>query len=113
MSGFIEYQDQQIPVDKQRYLLNVEDWQPGLAPILAQDENIELTDAHWEVVNFVREFYLEYLWLLHFFLLRITIVDFLEQRRVLLKIKNLVLTPTKTSVSTQMLNSRFLLNYFR
>ncbi|MBN26590.1 MAG: sulfurtransferase TusE [Alteromonadaceae bacterium] len=60
MSGFIEYQDQQIPVDKQGYLLNVEDWQPGLAAILAQDENIELTDAHWEVVNFVREFYLEY-----------------------------------------------------
>ncbi|GAC23011.1 sulfurtransferase tusE [Paraglaciecola mesophila KMM 241] len=60
MSGFIEYKEQQIPVDKQGYLLNVADWQPDLAPILAEDENIELTDAHWEVVYFVRDFYLAY-----------------------------------------------------
>ncbi|ABG40971.1 DsrC-like protein [Paraglaciecola sp. T6c] len=60
VSGYIEYKEQQIPIDKQGYLLNVDDWQPDLAPLLAEEESIELTDAHWEVVNFVRDFYLEY-----------------------------------------------------
>ncbi|MCO6545502.1 MAG: TusE/DsrC/DsvC family sulfur relay protein, partial [Gilliamella sp.] len=29
-------------------------------PELAAKESIELTDAHWEVILFVRDFYLEY-----------------------------------------------------
>ena len=28
--------------------------------IIATNDNIELTEAHWEVIRFVREFYLEY-----------------------------------------------------
>lgn len=60
MSYQIEYAGQSIAVDKAGYLLDVHDWQPALAEILAQSEGIELTDNHWEVVNFVRDFYLEY-----------------------------------------------------
>ncbi|MFQ3236101.1 MAG: tRNA 2-thiouridine synthesizing protein E [Paraglaciecola sp.] len=60
MSYQIEYAGKIIPIDKAGYLLNVEDWQPQLAEILAKSEEIELTESHWEVVNFVREFYLEY-----------------------------------------------------
>ena len=57
---FITFNDVDIPVDKNGYLLKLDDWFPELAPILAATENIELTDNHWEVVNFVREFYLEF-----------------------------------------------------
>lgn len=60
MSYQIELAGKTIPVDKAGYLLNVEDWHPALAQLLAQTEEIELTESHWEVVNFVREFYLEY-----------------------------------------------------
>tara|TARA_R110000744_G_scaffold177381_1_gene296149 strand:- start:10860 stop:11198 length:339 start_codon:yes stop_codon:yes gene_type:complete len=60
VTGFIEFNGQQISVDKAGYLLSIEDWSPDLAPILASSEGIELTESHWEVVNFVREFYLEY-----------------------------------------------------
>jgi tRNA 2-thiouridine synthesizing protein E len=56
----VEFNGQQMAVDKAGYLLNVNDWQAELAPILAATENIELTDNHWEVVNFVRYFYLEF-----------------------------------------------------
>ncbi|GLS84530.1 TusE/DsrC/DsvC family sulfur relay protein [Paraferrimonas haliotis] len=56
----IEFNGQQLATDKQGYLLNINDWSQALAPVLAQQENIELTEAHWEVVNFVREFYLEF-----------------------------------------------------
>ncbi len=52
--------DQSFELDKHGYLANFEDWSEALAPELAKTENIELSDAHWEVVRFVREFYLEY-----------------------------------------------------
>ena len=60
MDYAIEFNQQRIPTDKAGYLLNVADWQHDLAPILASQEQIELTDAHWEVVYFVREFYLQF-----------------------------------------------------
>lgn len=36
------------------------DWSEALALLLAEQESIQLTDAHWEVVRFVRTFYLEF-----------------------------------------------------
>ncbi|MCF2947045.1 TusE/DsrC/DsvC family sulfur relay protein [Paraglaciecola aquimarina] len=60
MDYVLEFAGENIAVDKAGYLLNVQDWKPELAPTLAQQENIELSDNHWEVVNFVRAFYLEY-----------------------------------------------------
>ncbi|BDM64319.1 sulfurtransferase [Shewanella sp. NFH-SH190041] len=58
--NFIEFNNSQIATDAQGYLLNVNDWTPELAPVIAAKESITLTDAHWDVVNFVRNFYLEY-----------------------------------------------------
>ncbi|MCE9786936.1 TusE/DsrC/DsvC family sulfur relay protein [Shewanella chilikensis] len=60
MVDFIQFNDKQIATDPQGYLKQVSDWTPELAPVIAAAEEIELTDAHWEVVNFVRHFYLEY-----------------------------------------------------
>ena len=56
----IEFNGREIATDTQGYLLNVSDWSPELAPVIAASEEIELTDAHWEVINFVRNFYLEF-----------------------------------------------------
>ncbi|MCE9687317.1 TusE/DsrC/DsvC family sulfur relay protein [Shewanella sp. AS16] len=58
--SYIEYQGKQIATDPQGYLKNVADWNEQLAEILAAAEDIELTPAHWEVIHFVRNFYLEY-----------------------------------------------------
>ncbi|MCA0951240.1 TusE/DsrC/DsvC family sulfur relay protein [Shewanella chilikensis] len=60
MVDFIQFNDKQIATDPQGYLKQVSDWTPELAPVIAAAEDIELTDVHWEVVNFVRNFYLEY-----------------------------------------------------
>ncbi|OIQ26396.1 TusE/DsrC/DsvC family sulfur relay protein [uncultured Vibrio sp.] len=54
------YNDTEIQTDAQGYLLNYQDWEEGMIEILAEDEAIELTDAHLEVVHFVRDFYLEF-----------------------------------------------------
>lgn len=49
-----------LPLDKHGYLANIELWEPAVAEAFAGLENINLTDAHWEVVWFVRNFYQEF-----------------------------------------------------
>jgi tRNA 2-thiouridine synthesizing protein E len=56
----LEFAGREIETDAQGYLKNSADWHEDMAPLLAQEEEIELTEAHWEVVRFVREFYLEF-----------------------------------------------------
>lgn len=46
--------------DKEGYLLNKDEWSEALAEIIAKYEGIELNEAHWEVIHFVRNFYSEY-----------------------------------------------------
>ncbi|QYJ88013.1 TusE/DsrC/DsvC family sulfur relay protein [Shewanella mesophila] len=60
MVNYIQYQSQQIEVDPQGYLKKVSDWNEELAVVIAESENIALTPAHWEVIHFVRNFYLEF-----------------------------------------------------
>ena len=55
-----EYDGKQIETDAQGYLLDYTQWEEGMIEILAQDEAIELTEAHLEVVHFVRSFYIEF-----------------------------------------------------
>ncbi|NIG88549.1 sulfurtransferase TusE [Serratia symbiotica] len=56
----LEFEGQAIETDAQGYLKNSADWHEGLAPLLAAQEEITLTDAHWEVVRFVRHFYQQF-----------------------------------------------------
>ncbi|TKB44826.1 TusE/DsrC/DsvC family sulfur relay protein [Thalassotalea mangrovi] len=56
----IEFQGRVIETDKEGYLTSIDDWQPELAYQIAELEKITLTNDHWEVVNFVRNFYLTY-----------------------------------------------------
>jgi len=56
----VEFNGKTIDVDGEGYLKNRDDWSEALAEQIAQHEGIALSDAHWEVVRFVRAFYLEY-----------------------------------------------------
>ncbi|GDY27629.1 MULTISPECIES: TusE/DsrC/DsvC family sulfur relay protein [unclassified Agarivorans] len=56
----IEFNGKQYPTDKNGYLLELEVWTEALAAHIAELENIEMNEAHWEVVHFVRNFYLEF-----------------------------------------------------
>ncbi|MEI7537219.1 MAG: TusE/DsrC/DsvC family sulfur relay protein [Comamonadaceae bacterium] len=46
--------------DEEGYLLNLAEWTPEAAAYLAEEEKVPLTDNHWEVINFLREYYNEY-----------------------------------------------------
>ena len=50
----------EIEHDREGYITNVNNWSEELAYQLAADESIELNDEHWEVINFLREYYEEY-----------------------------------------------------
>ncbi len=56
----IIFNGQNIETDKQGYLIDYLQWHKDLAPLLAEQDGIELLSEHWEVINFVREFYLTY-----------------------------------------------------
>ena len=49
-----------LALDKHGYLANLQDWNEQVAEAFARLENIALTSAHWEVVYFVRQFYLDF-----------------------------------------------------
>ena len=56
----IELENKQIATDASGYLLNTADWSEAVAEVIARQEQIVLTPAHWEVIYFVRAFYQEY-----------------------------------------------------
>lgn len=51
---------QEIATDNDGYLQNPRQWSETLALMIARQENVSLTDEHWQVIHFVREFYLEF-----------------------------------------------------
>ena len=56
----LKYNDQNIPVDKHGYLLDYTLWEHDLGQYMAIVDGFELSADHWEVIDFVRQFYLTY-----------------------------------------------------
>ncbi|MBS9438638.1 sulfurtransferase TusE [Photorhabdus noenieputensis] len=54
------FEGQEIETDAQGYLKNSSDWQEAIALLLAEQEEITLTEQHWEAIRFIREFYKEF-----------------------------------------------------
>ena len=46
-----------IERDNEGFLLDPEDWSPGIAQALAAEAAVELTDEHWQVIDFIRDSY--------------------------------------------------------
>jgi tRNA 2-thiouridine synthesizing protein E len=58
--GTIEVSGKSYEVDEEGYLVDLSQWNEELAGEIAKAEKIEMTPNHWEVVNFLREYYNEY-----------------------------------------------------
>ncbi|MFZ3123204.1 MAG: TusE/DsrC/DsvC family sulfur relay protein [Thermodesulfovibrionales bacterium] len=56
----MDFQGKQIEVDDDGYIVNLDDWSKELAVHLASIDGMTLTDAHWEVINFLRDYYKQY-----------------------------------------------------
>ena len=49
-----------IETDEEGYLMDLSIWTQDIAAAIAAAENVDMTDEHWQVVNFLREYYNEY-----------------------------------------------------
>jgi len=49
-----------IEFDEEGYLRNLNDWSETVAVEIAESEGISLNEAHWEIINIIREFYQNY-----------------------------------------------------
>jgi len=56
MTAF-EIDGQLIELDNEGYLRDLGQWSPAVACALARQDRLELTDAHWEVIEVLRDFY--------------------------------------------------------
>ena len=80
-----------IATSEQGFLLDMKLWNERLAKRLADIEGIVLTDAHWEILHFIRWFYQEY--------------KYLPKARVFSK-------AIKNKLGAEKANSRYLLKLF-
>ena len=55
-----EYDGNTVEHDEEGYILELNSWTKELAILIAADESIEMSDDHWEVINFLREYYEDY-----------------------------------------------------
>ena len=58
--GTIEVNGKSLETDEEGYLVTLSDWTEDTAKFLADQENVELGPNHWEVINFLREYYTEF-----------------------------------------------------
>ena len=52
--------DKQIELDKDGYLVDLNDWSVDVAQALAAQSGIELSPEHWEILELLRSFYQEF-----------------------------------------------------
>jgi tRNA 2-thiouridine synthesizing protein E len=47
----------EVLTDPEGYILDMEQWSEGFAIAQAEREGLTLTDEHWQVIRFIREYY--------------------------------------------------------
>ncbi|MGP1958239.1 MAG: TusE/DsrC/DsvC family sulfur relay protein [Arsenophonus sp.] len=52
------FENREIKTDIYGYLKNSQEWSESMGFLLAKQENIILTEQHWQIIRFIREFYL-------------------------------------------------------
>jgi TusE/DsrC/DsvC family sulfur relay protein len=60
MSDTINVDGKELAVDEEGYLANINDWVPGVADVMSKQDELELTDEHWDIIKFLRDYYEEY-----------------------------------------------------
>ena len=56
----IEVNGKVLETDEEGYLADITQWEPGVAEVMSKEDDLTLTAEHWELINFLREYYEEY-----------------------------------------------------
>lgn len=54
----IDFNGQSIATNNDGYLDNIEDWSEDLAKHMAESDGVDLTERHWDVINYLRDEYI-------------------------------------------------------
>jgi tRNA 2-thiouridine synthesizing protein E len=54
------FQGKDYEMDEDGYLQDWQQWEEGMAPDLAKTEGVTLDDRHWEIIRWLREYYIKY-----------------------------------------------------
>lgn len=52
-----DYNGKKIQTDDEGYIQNLSEWDKGLAEALAGTEGITLTDKHWKLIEWIRDYF--------------------------------------------------------
>jgi tRNA 2-thiouridine synthesizing protein E len=50
-----EIANKEVDVNEEGYLLDFNQWDKEVGEALAKESNIDLTDRHWEIINYIHE----------------------------------------------------------
>lgn len=56
----IDIAGKQVEVDEDGYMVNLDDWNKDIALNMAEKDGINLSESHWEIINFLRDYYQKY-----------------------------------------------------
>jgi len=56
----IDVNGKSYETDEEGYLVDLSQWNEDVGGYLAQTEGVAMTEQHWEVVNFLRDYYNEF-----------------------------------------------------
>jgi TusE/DsrC/DsvC family sulfur relay protein len=57
---FLEFEGKQYEIDEDGYLVDWQTWKEGMAQIMADGDGLTLTSEHWEIIKFLREYFMKF-----------------------------------------------------
>jgi tRNA 2-thiouridine synthesizing protein E len=60
LSRFVNVNGRAIKTDSEGYIANLDDWSEDFARAVAEQEGLPLTDEHWDVIRYLRDYYQEH-----------------------------------------------------
>jgi tRNA 2-thiouridine synthesizing protein E len=57
---FLDVNGQLVSIDQEGYIQNMDEWSIGFVKALAAKEGLALTEEHWDVIRFIRDYYEEH-----------------------------------------------------
>ncbi|MFA5242453.1 MAG: TusE/DsrC/DsvC family sulfur relay protein [Sulfuricella sp.] len=59
-SRYLLVNGKEIETDSEGYIRNLDEWSEDFAVALAKQEELVLTEEHWDVIRYLREYYQEH-----------------------------------------------------
>jgi TusE/DsrC/DsvC family sulfur relay protein len=56
----LEFEGNKYEIDEDGFLVDWQDWKEGMAQLMANEDGLTLTSEHWEIIKFLREYFIKF-----------------------------------------------------